>query len=204
LTNLLNYGIIIRDAVKYGVFQTLTGGLLMSKTITALFSLGFGLLVGCGEGVATTGAPNDGLSAMTMPGPTLPLGQPIAMGTKSVNLVNGVIKNTFTGDIEIISVDVRVTVGNERGGAPNALIDYTLNTCATMLGSAQNFKPGDLSGVYTTSFSVGTSPIILPSGQELPATILANANTWDNLRLTGLHTKDQQIGARTETALPAF
>jgi hypothetical protein len=139
-------------------FQTLTGGLLMSKTIAMLFSLGLGFFVGCGEGVVTTGAPNDGLPAVMMSGPTLPLGQPIAMGTIGVNLVSGVIKNTLAGNIEILSVDVRVTAGNERGGAPNALIDCTLNTGATTLGSAKNFKPGDLSGVYAASFSVGPTP----------------------------------------------
>ncbi len=170
----------------------------MRKTTALLCSLGLGLLVGCGEGVVTTGAPNDGLPAMMVPGPTLPLGQPIPMGTLGVNLANGVIKNVSAGNIEILSVDVRVTAGNERGGAPNAFLDYTFNIGATTLGSAQNFKPGDLSGVYMASFSVGPNPLTLLPGQEFTAAIRANANTWDNLRLTGLHTKGQQINAQVE------
>ena len=166
----------------------------MSKTTAMLFSLGFGLLVGCGEGVATTGAPNDGLPAMTMPGPTLPLGQPIAMGTKSVNLVTGEIVNTFTFNIEVISFDVKVISGNELGGASSAFIN-----CRTKyFGPVVGFKPDDRSGVYTTTVVVGPSPVFLTPNQGLPTNVDGDANVWYNLESTHLHTRDQQINVQAE------
>lgn len=127
----------------------------------------------------------------------LPLGEPVAMGTRDVLLVHSTIPGRASAAIEIVSIDLHVTASNGLSGAPSAFLNYRLAVGTSVFSKAQNLDTSSHSSKFDLTFPV-VSPLMVGKNASIDVSFMADVNTWQNLQPTGLHTRTHQINVVAE------
>ncbi len=158
-------------------------------------------LMACGEGTATTNAPQmpDTLPNRCVYQPAVVAQNSdvnyVPMGTQNVRFGQSSIKGATDEATQIISLKLAVSSRVKQEPtvpAYNGFVNYRIKAGETAIANGQDL-PANAASDTTMEWNQLLSTLQIPAGNEMPLESVASANTWDNLSQSSWHTDTRSI-----------
>lgn len=136
-----------------------------------------------------------------------PNSQYVAMGTTGIKLATYQLNGSSSEDIQVRDVYLTVTSTNGVSGGPQAFTNYRLVSNGVTYGQATNLDANNTTipfNLVWAGVNNGGNNLIIPKNQQVVVDVYADANTWDNIQSTGLHTNTLKVTSSVRLATVTY
>jgi len=142
------------------------------------------------------------VSSGSQPGPMY-----VAMGTTGIKLATYQLNGSSNEDIQVRDVYLSVTSTNGVTGGPQSFVNYRLVANGVTYGQATNLDANQttvpFSLVWAGVNNAGNS-LVIAKNQTVVVDVYADANSWDQLQSTGLHTNILNVSSSVRIATMTY
>lgn len=136
-----------------------------------------------------------------------PSSQQVAMGTTGIKLATYQLNGSSNEDIQIRDVYLRVTSTNGVTGGPQAFVNYRLVVNGVTYGQATNLDANNTTVPFNlvwAGVNNAGNNLVIAKNQTVAVDVYADANTWDQVQSTGLHTDTLNVTSSVRIATVTY